>query len=830
MRLARAWSRATTTAVIAVVALVIGVCAPQAATALTTPASVAQAPAGDSLASGIVKAADLSAFTPGNIIEDAVFFNRSTMTEAQIQTFLQTKVKTCKSGYTCLKDYYDTSRTTTADQMCGAYKGGVRERASRIIYRVAQVCGINPQVILVMLQKEQGLVSSNAPSSYNYRAAMGQGCPDTAACDTRYYGFFNQVYGGAWQMKRYANPAGTSQFFTWYAPGKTWDVLYHPSRSCGTSKVRIQNQATANLYYYTPYQPNAAALRAGYGTGDSCSSYGNRNFFNYFTDWFGSTKYYVTGAMNQEWQRRGGATGQLGEPISASKYDSANGGGYVQYFEKGAIWRPNAGGGTTAYSMGDGPFYRNYIAARAQAGGWGWPQENPACGLVSGGCSMKSTSGSVYYSAATQSHMVLKGMDAFFRKAGGPKSRYGYPSSGLLRGPDYSYEQGFQGGHLVYQARKGTVPLTAAVAKAWKAQGGLTGRFAYPTSAATKTSNGGGTVYEFRGGTFFESPAGVYYLGNGPLRTTYLAGGGPTGAWGWPTKAAQCGLFGGGCVMNVQKGVLAYSAATGSVLVPAAAAKAWLANRGPAWLGYPTGAPKALAGGQVQNFEKGKFYISSAGAVGMMNGGLGAAYAAVGGPTGPAGWPTAPAQCGQINGGCLMPTQKGTIAYSNQTSAVLVPTAAATAWLNNRGPAWLGYPTSSSRSVSGGLVQSMERGVLYTFGGIGVGLANGPLGAGYIALGAQAGPAGWPTAAALCGQAGGGCTMPVQNGIVAYSPATGVRFVPAAIDTAWQERGGPGGSLGYPIAAPTSSGTVTAQRFQKGTLRHDSATGVVTVG
>ena len=50
------------------------------------------------------------------------------------------------------------------------------------------------------------------------------------------------------------------------------------------------NQATANVYYYTPYQPNSTALAAGYGTGDSCSAYGNRNFYNYFTDWFGSTR------------------------------------------------------------------------------------------------------------------------------------------------------------------------------------------------------------------------------------------------------------------------------------------------------------------------------------------------------------------------------------------------------------------------------------------------------------------------------------------------------------------------------------------------------------
>ncbi|MGL4255267.1 MAG: hypothetical protein ACRCSL_02970 [Microbacterium sp.] len=273
-------------AAIAITALVIGMASAPAAAAGPAPAA---AP-GEAATAGMVQTADLSKFQPGNIVSDAVFFARSTMTEAQIQSFLQSKVSTCRDGYTCLKDYYDTSRSTSADAMCGAYSGGVRERASRIIYKVAQACGINPQVILVMLQKEQGLVTTTAPSSYSYRAAMGQGCPDTAACDTRYYGFFNQVYGGAWQLKRYANPAGTSQFFTWYAPGNTWNVLFHPNRACGTSPVYIQNQATANLYYYTPYQPNAAALRAGYGTGDGCSSYGNRNFFNYFSDWFGSTQ------------------------------------------------------------------------------------------------------------------------------------------------------------------------------------------------------------------------------------------------------------------------------------------------------------------------------------------------------------------------------------------------------------------------------------------------------------------------------------------------------------------------------------------------------------
>ncbi|WP_248150736.1 cell wall-binding repeat-containing protein [Microbacterium aoyamense] len=241
---------------------------------------------------GLRTAATLAGFNPGNIISDAVFFNSGTMTEAQIQAFLNSKVPNCQSGYTCLKDFRQNTTTREPSLLCGGrYAGAGSESAARIIFKVAQACGINPQVILVTLQKEQGLVTHVWPSEWRYTIAMGQGCPDTAACDTHYYGFQNQVYGAAAQFKRYANPPGTSNYFTWYAPGKTWNVRYHPNAACGTSPVYIANQATANLYYYTPYQPNRAALAAGYAAAnDACSSYGNRNFYNYFTDWFGSTQ------------------------------------------------------------------------------------------------------------------------------------------------------------------------------------------------------------------------------------------------------------------------------------------------------------------------------------------------------------------------------------------------------------------------------------------------------------------------------------------------------------------------------------------------------------
>lgn len=242
-----------------------------------------------------VQAADLNGFDPGFIISDEVFFNSSTMSASAIQSFLNAKAPSCTdytSGttkYTCLKNYETSSADRAADSRCTAVSGKSGQSAAAIIYTVAKACGINPQVILVTLQKENGLITS-AKSPGSYRTAMGYGCPDTAPCDTQYYGFFNQVYKAASQFIRYGQSTGFN-----HNAGRTSNVGYHPNTSCGSTAVYIRNKATAALYNYTPYQPNAAALKAGYSVGDKCSSYGNRNFYNYFTDWFGSPANLLSG-------------------------------------------------------------------------------------------------------------------------------------------------------------------------------------------------------------------------------------------------------------------------------------------------------------------------------------------------------------------------------------------------------------------------------------------------------------------------------------------------------------------------------------------------------
>jgi LysM repeat protein len=225
-------------------------------------------------------------FNPGRILPDNKVFTKQGMNADQIQNFLNSMGVECRSGYVCLKDYRETTYDRAANAICSAYKGSNNERVADIIYKVSQACNVSVEVLIVMLQKEQGLVTHTWPSQSRYNIAMGYACPDTAPCDSLYFGFYNQTYNAARQLVRYSNPPGTSNFFTWYPVNKTSVVRWHPNASCGGTNVFIENQATASFYYYTPYQPNTAALVAYSGTGDSCSAYGNRNLWRLYHQWF----------------------------------------------------------------------------------------------------------------------------------------------------------------------------------------------------------------------------------------------------------------------------------------------------------------------------------------------------------------------------------------------------------------------------------------------------------------------------------------------------------------------------------------------------------------
>ena len=229
-------------------------------------------------------------FDAGNIISDAVFYNTHAMTVDQVRTFINTQGAAC-TGAWCLRTLRIDTPAEPSNPYCHAYPGGTNQDAAAIITDLAVACGINPQVMLVTLQKESGLLTRTNPDPASYTAAFGWHCPDTgpagsAHCDPTHAGFFNQAYGMAQQWSRYRIDPDNYHYRAGHTTNIAWNVA---STGCGSAPVHIANTATASLYNYTPYQPNTASLTSYPGTGDACSSYGNRNFYYLFTEWFGST-------------------------------------------------------------------------------------------------------------------------------------------------------------------------------------------------------------------------------------------------------------------------------------------------------------------------------------------------------------------------------------------------------------------------------------------------------------------------------------------------------------------------------------------------------------
>jgi len=378
------------------------------------------------------KALSGSDFNPGNIINNGTFTNSNAMSVADIQNFLNAKVPTCDTNGTqpfsgttraaysranghplplvCLKGYYENTTnhannlTVVDGQPVAPPAGSIS--AAQIIYNAAHDYNINPQVLLVTLQKEQSLVTDDWPWTSQFTKAMGYACPDSSpGCDSTYYGFYNQVTSAAWQFRHYLdNPNNYN-----YVVGTDY-ILYSPTAGCGGSNVVIQNQATAALYDYTPYQPNAAALsgvsNSSPGGTVTCGAYGNRNFWWYFNQWFGpSSPNY--GAVY---------AGQSPSPTLKAGQVSAS---YIQYKNTGnAAWYDD----TTASANNASPVHlaiTNPINASSSFG-WGWTSlSRPA-----------TTFGAVYESDGTtlaaNQHVVQPGQIAKFSFT--ITVPYGYPS------------------------------------------------------------------------------------------------------------------------------------------------------------------------------------------------------------------------------------------------------------------------------------------------------------------------------------------------------------------------------------------------------------------
>jgi len=161
-------------------------------------------------------------FDPSYIISDSEITDYNSMNLSDIQKFLNHQNGTL-SNYSALD------------------KEGMLKTAAQTFFEVAQHWLINPKYLLLLVQKEESLLTDPTPSQGQYDHATGYGCPDSGGCDDRFRGFYRQVNSAAAQMRYYLD--NINEFC--YKPNSSYMI--------DGQEVTIQNTATAGLYNYTPH-------------------------------------------------------------------------------------------------------------------------------------------------------------------------------------------------------------------------------------------------------------------------------------------------------------------------------------------------------------------------------------------------------------------------------------------------------------------------------------------------------------------------------------------------------------------------------------------------
>jgi uncharacterized protein with LGFP repeats len=272
----------------------------------------------------------------------------------------------------------------------------------------------------------------------------------------------------------------------------------------------------------------------------------------------------------------------------------------------------------------------------------------------------------------------------------------------------------FQGGVIYWSRATDAHVVRGAILAHWRELGAQAGPLGYPTGDDAPAANGG-YLTTFAGGTMYWGPATGAHMVRGALLAQYVALGGPP-ALGYPIDDDGGAAGGAGALVRLQGGEIYWSRSTGAHVVRGAILAKWHqlgAQLGP--LGYPTGDDAAVGdGGYLTTFAGGTIYWSAATGAHMMRGALLARYVALGGP--PAlSYPFTDDDGTATRDGAYVRLVGGEVYWSPTTGAHYVRGNTANYWkLRGAQAGSLGYPTtdSTARGDGTGWDTRFQRGTL----------------------------------------------------------------------------------------------------------------------
>ncbi len=240
-------------------------------------------------------------FNPGILISDQAFSDVGTFgSAAGIQKFLEQRnsvlANVNQDFLIKLKEPDSATKLGLEDPQPSLQR---LRTAAELIYDASTKHGLNPQVLLVKLEKEQSLITGQYSGDTLQRRldrAVGFGCPDYEGCGEIFLSFYRQMFGtfdadgarwlgaAASLMRSFNTPGGRgpgvdAQNRVFGRPiirtSKVGDAVIFDNTMGGyagieaNQTVTIGNRATAALYRFTPHVFN-----------------GNYNFWKLYSKWF----------------------------------------------------------------------------------------------------------------------------------------------------------------------------------------------------------------------------------------------------------------------------------------------------------------------------------------------------------------------------------------------------------------------------------------------------------------------------------------------------------------------------------------------------------------
>lgn len=248
----------------------------------------------------------------------------------------------------------------------------------------------------------------------------------------------------------------------------------------------------------------------------------------------------------------------------------------------------------------------------------------------------------------------------------------------------------------------------------------------------------------------------------------------------------------------------------------------------------------AVPGGRAQRYQRGRMSWSPATGAHETVGPVGTRYVQTGAEGGPLGFPVTPTVTSRDGLGLINRFQGGRISYHpNLGTFLLLAGIAARYAAANAENGTLGFPVQDSAATAdnSGHFGVFEHGRISQRDGAAAFVVNDVLAQSYATSGAELGPLGYPIAGEE--PVAGGRVSRFEHGRVSFSPATGAHWLSRAIADRYTALGAEAGPLGFPLTDETQIGgwpwksgaepVVREVVFQHGSITYEGLTGRVVV-